>query len=258
MDGAALVSSVWRALQPAAGVRLSWAGEVRVGPSFSSSQPSPLSLRVEDDGWSAAVLQMTRSQYSKWLDEQRDDGRAALADQQQPQQRTEDAPPPAVALPASPRWSSDGFEEKEAVSVSALSSRLAVSVAARRLPARVQRERLSFDSRISIEPAFGDEAAVTRAAAGSSGGPQAAAQPQPVRREKDEQQSAVKQRQAVVRPPVRRRRGQAGEGGGSEQRQRQSQGPRQGQRQQRLQGVLRPADAKRAAAVMQQLQLDER
>ena len=163
-DASALMASIIRALQPAPGVRVLYASEVKLGGDAlgggggGGGGAGNRGMRVDDEGWKAMVSRMTRSQYAQWIEKQREDIRlqqiveaARTANAAQLPSAAASISPPSTA-PAPLRLSAAG-EEKEQLTMPA--TRTAVSVAAKALVSSEEKRALSFDSSIAVDEAWG-------------------------------------------------------------------------------------------------------
>ena len=222
-NAAALMASIVRAFVPAAGVRLVYGSEVKAGSEVGGGgggEGRGRGVSVEDEQWGSVVRGMNRSQYMRWMDEQRAQAAkeadiqmrqhnthaaaaAATADTQpiaqQQQQRTaalsDDADQRSTTVqPAIRVRLSERDEREEKVQ---LTARAAVVLQ----PRQVTRERreLSFDSRIIADSAWGSNSAAARSSTSTGA----------VAYEllgKPKSNTAVKERKAAVSVPRKQRR----------------------------------------------------
>ena len=215
-NAAALMASIVRAFVPAAGVRLVYGSEIKAGADVGGSggEGRGRGVSVEDEQWVSVVRGMNRSQYMRWMDEQRSQA-AKEADIQLRQHNTFSAPgssqptQPTAGRQQHQRLATEGeeadhnsttvrpairvqpSEREDAEEKVQLTARAAV-VLQPRVVTRERRE-LSFDSRIIADNTWGsNNSAAVRA---STRGPAYDVLDKP------KSDVAVRERKAVVSVP---------------------------------------------------------
>ena len=150
-DAAAVMSLVFRALQPSPGVRVVWGsdvkqgGEVVPGGGGVGGGGRAVGLRVGEEGWGEMVGRMTRSQWLQWVEAQREEVRGRVeVEEAEEGRRTAEKDRVQVEV-----------EEEEKQQVRGVGGvRGEVRVVRREVEGRDRRE-LSFDSQIAVDPQWG-------------------------------------------------------------------------------------------------------